>query len=64
MEYLIIGLIALAAIIGVAFFVFTKRDEIAETITDTVDDIATGAADAVSHAANELKEETEKFTRD
>lgn len=64
MDYLIIALIIVAVAIVVGFFVFTRRDEIAETITDTVDDIATGAADAVAHAADELKEEAEKLTRD
>ncbi|MGE4192224.1 MAG: hypothetical protein AB7E51_02425 [Pseudodesulfovibrio sp.] len=63
MDYLIIGIVALALIIGVAFFVFTKRDKIAETVADAVDDVATGAVNAISHAAEEAAEELDKLRK-
>ncbi|WFS63994.1 hypothetical protein LF599_07470 [Pseudodesulfovibrio thermohalotolerans] len=63
MDYLIIALVAIALVVGVAFFVFTERDKIAETVADAVDDVATGASNAISHAAKEAAEELDKLRK-
>ncbi|MGE4424129.1 MAG: hypothetical protein AB7D39_17655 [Pseudodesulfovibrio sp.] len=57
MTYVIIGIVALAAGIAGAFFLFTRKDDIVETVTDAVDDLS----GAVSHAATELNEEINKI---
>jgi hypothetical protein len=63
MLYLILSLVAVAAGAVAAYLVFRNKDKIVDTVTDAVDDVATGAVNAISHAAKEAAEELDKLKK-